>query len=118
MAELIDRQAALKKMCETCGYCARLENAMHSTQPDFVSDKCNNYKFLAEQPTIEPEVRRGHWILIGRSRITKSRDLKCSVCGNYFRIYDDVTLNAGRGDANFCPNCGAKMKEDRDAGTD
>lgn len=54
-------------------------------------------------------VRCGRWILIGRSRITKSRDLKCSVCGNYFRVYDDVTLNAGRGDANFCPNCGAHM---------
>ena len=56
MPELIDRQAALKKMCETCGYCERFEKAMRSTHPDFVSGKCNNYKFLAEQPTIEPEV--------------------------------------------------------------
>lgn len=63
-------------------------------------------------PTIEAEpLKHGRWILIGRGRITKSRDLKCSVCGNYFRVYDDVTLNAGRGDANFCPNCGADMRE-------
>lgn len=57
MPELIDRQAALKKMCETCGYCERFEKAMRLTHPDFVSDKCNNYKFIAEQPTIELETR-------------------------------------------------------------
>ena len=66
-----------------------------------------------DAPTISAApVVRGEWILIGRGRITKSRDLKCSVCGNYFRVYDDVTLNAGRGDANFCPNCGAKMDKE------
>ena len=50
MLELIDRQETLKKMCEWCGQCERFENAMRSTHPDFVTDKCNNYKFLAEQP--------------------------------------------------------------------
>lgn len=53
MPELIDRQAVLKKMCETCGYCEKFEKAMRSTHPDFVTEKCNNYKFLSEQPTIE-----------------------------------------------------------------
>lgn len=55
MTELIDRQAALEKMCETCGYCEKFEKSMRSTHPDFVTDKCNNYKFLAEQPTVEAE---------------------------------------------------------------
>ena len=59
----------------------------------------------------EAKGQRGEWILTGKSWITKSHDFKCSVCGNYFRVYDDVTLNAGRGDANFCPNCGADMRE-------
>ena len=33
---------------------------------------------------------------------------KCSECGN---ILDFDGLNAGRGDANYCPNCGARMDE-------
>ena len=73
----------------------------------------NVKKAIELQPTVNAvPVVRGEWILIGRGRITKSRDLKCSVCGNYFRVYDDVTLNAGRGDANFCPSCGAKMDKE------
>lgn len=33
---------------------------------------------------------------------------KCSKCRN---ILDFDGVNAGRGDANFCPNCGAKMED-------
>lgn len=61
MPELIDREATLKKMCEACGYCEQFEKSMRSTYPDFVADKCNIYKFIAEQPTIEAKsVRRAH----------------------------------------------------------
>ena len=31
---------------------------------------------------------------------------ECSHCHNYLEI---VRVNGGRGDANYCPNCGAKM---------
>ena len=59
MPELIDRQAALKKMCELCGYkCEMFEKAMRTRYPDFVTDKCNNYNFLAEQPTVEADIDR------------------------------------------------------------
>lgn len=34
---------------------------------------------------------------------------KCSNCGNFL---DFRGVNAGRGDANYCPNCGAKMEKD------
>ena len=34
--------------------------------------------------------------------------VKCSLCGNFL---DLEGVNAGRGDANFCPNCGADMRE-------
>lgn len=34
---------------------------------------------------------------------------KCSNCGNFL---DFRGVNAGRGDANYCPNCGAKMDEE------
>ena len=36
---------------------------------------------------------------------------KCSNCGHYL---DFRGVNAGRGDANYCPNCGAKMDKEED----
>ena len=48
-------------------------------------------------------VRHGKWKKIG----VWGRVYRCSQCGN---ILDFDAVNAGRGDANFCPNCGAKMK--------
>lgn len=44
---------------------------------------------------------KGHW-LKDRGSI-----YKCSNCRN---ILDFDGVNAGRGDANYCPNCGAKME--------
>jgi len=56
-------------------------------------------------------VKHGHWIRESQTRFEKiffsSRVFKCSVCGNYLD-FDDV--NVGRGSANYCPNCGAKME--------
>lgn len=34
---------------------------------------------------------------------------KCSACGNYLTVRAD-TLNGGRGDMNYCPFCGGKVK--------
>lgn len=57
-------------------------------------------------PTVNAEpVKHGRWI--GESQ-TK-RVFKCSVCRHYL---DFDGVNAGRGSANYCPNCGAKMDED------
>ena len=47
-------------------------------------------------------VVHGKWKKIG----VWGRVYRCNQCGN-FLDFDGV--NAGRGDANFCPNCGAKM---------
>lgn len=47
-------------------------------------------------------VRHGKWKKIG----VWGRVYRCNQCGN-FLDFDGV--NAGRGAANFCPNCGAKM---------
>ena len=55
------------------------------------------------QPTIEPERKQGKWKPIGWS----GRIHKCNQCGN---MLDFGGVNAGRGDANFCPNCGADMR--------
>ena len=50
-------------------------------------------------------VVHGKWIKVG----VWGRVYRCNRCGN-FLDFDGV--NAGRGDANFCPNCCAKMEED------
>ena len=52
-------------------------------------------------PFAEPERKKGKWICLQRHHH------KCSVCGNFL---DFRGVNAGRGDANFCPNCGADMR--------
>lgn len=52
-------------------------------------------------PIIEAEpVKRAHWI------DQKHGVYKCSNCGNFL---DFSGVNAGRGSANYCPHCGAKM---------
>lgn len=48
---------------------------------------------------LEQEPKKGHWIYL------KHNKAKCSEC-------DDVVLIAQTyGNANYCPNCGAKMAE-------
>ena len=49
------------------------------------------------QPTIEPERKKGKWLLIDAGYYDY---VKCSQCGE--------TLVWGK---NFCPNCGADMRE-------
>lgn len=112
MQELIDRQAALKKMCESCGYCERFEKAMRTTHPDFVSDKCNNYKFLAEQPAIESQIRHGRWIELPKALNPDENPCKCSACGHCLSFYNHYQKSK------FCPNCGADMREVIEDATD
>ena len=54
-----------------------------------------------EKADVVPVVH-GKWKKIG----AWGRVYRCNQCGN-FLDFDGV--NAGRGGANFCPNCGAKM---------
>ena len=61
-------------------------------------------KALKALPSAEPE-RKGEWI-----DTTCKHIYKCSNCGNFL---DFNGVNAGRGDANFCPNCGADNRGDR-----
>lgn len=53
-----------------------------------------------------PKPKTGHWVNAKVGKLFPSNDFKCSECGN---ILDFNGVNCGRGDANYCPNCGAKM---------
>lgn len=59
-------------------------------------------------------VKHGRWELITQNKFTGTKTLRCTYCKNYFVVRDD-TLNAGRGDANFCPNCGSENRMDGDS---
>ena len=59
--------------------------------------------YVMSLPDIQPERKHGKWEPIGWS----GRIHKCNQCGN---MLDFGGVNAGRGDANFCPNCGADMR--------
>lgn len=58
---------------------------------------------ILDAPSIQPERKTGKWEPIRGQRSV----FKCNICG-HFLDFDGV--NAGRGSANFCPNCGAKME--------
>ena len=59
---------------------------------------------------VQPVVH-GEWKQTGgkysRHKTIDRRVLTCSVCGNFLCMEG---VNAGRGDANYCPNCGADMR--------
>ena len=52
------------------------------------------------------EQKEGKWIMKSDGFIFRQEWGVCSNCGN---TLDFAGLNAGRGNGNFCPNCGAKM---------
>lgn len=58
---------------------------------------------IEDVPSAEPERKKGKWVKIGHW----GRHYRCDQCGN---TLDFDGVNAGRGDANFCPNCGADLR--------
>ena len=60
---------------------------------------------IEQLPSAQPERKTGRWIHLSRHKWIRTH--KCDQCGN---ILDFDGVNAGRGDANFCPNCGADMR--------
>ena len=67
------------------------------------ANETKEYQAIEHLPT-----KRGRWINIPKYfSLFEQRIFCCSECGN---TLDFDGVNAGRGDANFCPNCGAYMK--------
>lgn len=57
--------------------------------------------------SLDESVAHGEWIKMDK----RGNNVRCSKCGN---TLDLRGVNAGRGDANHCPNCGADMRENID----
>ena len=60
---------------------------------------------------VAPDVP-GEWVLVGTNEhdYETSVEEKCSLCGRYVYRYDTEPQD------NYCPNCGAKMNREREAG--
>lgn len=100
MDELISRQAAI--------------DALHMDTSIIPFKKAREYadatiseirNRLEKLPSAEP--KRGKWIKTARW----GRVYYCNQCRNYL---DFDGVNAGRGNTNFCPNCGADMRGEQD----
>lgn len=69
-------------------------------------------KVAEDLPSAQPERKTGRWIPDG-----SELGIKCNKCGKSFSDY----VNAGTGymfleeTPNFCPNCGADMRGNKDA---
>lgn len=98
MSDLISRASLLKELDPYCnpyidaygrGYVAGISTAI---------------SHIEEAPAVQPEVRRGMWIKLDRAehRMKPVDIYECSECGAWS---DEKCAK------NFCPNCGADMRE-------
>ncbi len=84
------------------------------TQVDYYKEKPSNKELeegreAAYDAAMKRDRAKGKWILVLEGVL--STTYRCSHCGNYFEEHSN-TLNAGRGDKKYCPNCGADMREE------
>lgn len=71
-------------------------------------------RMVSKAPTVDAlPVKHGKWIdpETFKRMWFRHHIFECSVCRN---ILDMDGVNAGRGDANYCPNCGARMDEEEE----
>ena len=96
-SDLIDRKAALKAINSWRG--------RFSEEYNEAIDDCENS--IKELPTIQPEPKERHWI---RTDCGLDVECKCSACGYKDFVSPHDTYWFKR---NYRPNCGAKMKGER-----
>ena len=108
MAEYIEREAAIRVLSNpiTMSMCVNIDECKDKRkQRETDLELIKSLTAADVQPVVH-----GEWKQTGgkysRHKTIDRRVLTCSVCGNFLCMEG---VNAGRGDANYCPNCGAKM---------
>ena len=93
--EYIEREAALKVLCDACG---------NAACPKGLIPRCSYYEKMQSIPAADVRpVVRGKWISHDFVSMEKGRytgSVECSVCHRFLPMKE-----------RFCPNCGAKMEE-------
>ena len=108
MSDLFSRQAVLNALKEHrslfCNNTPETFSKLSYAEKSRVDELDTAIATIINLPSAE---NKGEWISAKVGKLFPSNDYKCSICGNILN-FDGV--NCGRGDANFCPNCGARMK--------
>ena len=114
MSDLISRQAAIEAICKACS----IEGDYHECDgyPE-TSTCCEGKVALKALPSAQPERKKGKWI----HEIVNSYTEKtyCSECGKsalFVYVSDDYYGVHTHGEirkTDFCPHCGADMREER-----
>lgn len=125
MDDLISRQEAIKhlkkRLIETAinnvGAIARCDSIFEDTADNRIGP------WLNELPSAQPERKRGRWTLIGMKKYKtvgrtpdqkevllekewrREEKIQCSCCGEITMLDYSITYQ-------FCPHCGADMRED------
>lgn len=104
--ESISKPTGFNAFGDSCLDCVSRE-AVLNILPKYRLEESKIAEETKALPSITPERPKGEWISAKVGKLFPSNDYKCSKCGN---ILDFDGVNVGRGDANFCPNCGADMR--------
>ena len=67
-----------------------------------------------EQPTIEPERKKGRWIERNPQNSDKCRLIECDQCGFSHIVGFNVPYEHWIENRNFCERCGADMRGEED----
>ena len=95
MTDYISREAALKANCYFC--------SAHLEDDSPCAEKCADYMKFMEIPAADVRpVARGKW----RPYSPLTDTYECDKCG--YQVIDESFRT------NFCPNCGADMREEHD----
>ena len=98
MSDLIRRKDVIQEFIKTCS----IEHVDINNVAIFYE---TIMKIINSVPSVKPERKKGEWIYEGkRGRFPAC---KCSICGHYENA--DWAMLQG---VNYCPNCGADMKEE------
>jgi len=89
---------------ETRNACETVEIEIGGRTVEFDGKWWNSMASL-KFPSVQPKAKTGKWIDTQRGIFGVI--VKCNQCGNFLGLH---AVNGGRGDANYCPNCGAKME--------
>ena len=105
---LIDAEKLMKRICgHECGMYPEDCDGMESeTVP------CNFYAYVSEMPTVDAvPVKRGKWSEYSRNALETY--IECTNCCVASRpIHLQMVTKDGSGLPDFCPNCGADMREE------
>ena len=104
------KEALEQQPCEDCISRQAVKQVIIDSIADleYESENREMQGIIDKLPSVTPKEKIGHWVNAKVGKLFPSNDYKCSECGN---ILDFDGVNCGRGDANYCPNCGCHMVE-------